>query len=182
MQNKIKLIIAAVILSSVAVFIVVLYIASAVMHKIPTHIALIIGIVFSITDITIAVIFITKPGTPTQTNSNPNGHAGIPYSDSLISIDDEGITIKLFYFPYGAKRVNFSNVEVVQAFKGGCMRLWGSGDFRTWFGLDWGRMSRKMTFIIKQKNKWGRVGFTCEDSDSVAKILQSKIPIQNLKF
>jgi hypothetical protein len=175
MDKKVKLLIAGSMLLSFAVIIAVL----AVLHKtLPPVVYIVVGIFF-ILDLLVVFVIFASPVKRTQISSTPMGQAGvIPYSDSLISIDDEGITIRLFYFPFGAKRVNFSDVEVVQALKGGSMRMWGSDDFRTWFGLDWGRMSRPMTFVIKQKNKWSRVGFTCEDSDSVAEILRSKNLLQ----
>ena len=127
-------------------------------------------------------MFIKSPAKSSQNDlsSITEQDATMPYSDNLISIDEKGITIKLFRFPFGAKRVNFSDIETIQVLKGGCMRLWGSDDLssRTWFGLDWERMSRPMRFVIKQKNKWRRVGFTCENSESVVGILRSKSLLQ----
>ncbi|OHB48563.1 MAG: hypothetical protein A2Y10_13495 [Planctomycetes bacterium GWF2_41_51] len=93
----------------------------------------------------------------------------------MIEIDSDGITIKHFYFPFAAKkRINFRDIKTVQAYNGGCMRLWGSGDFRTWFGIDWNRTNRKMTFVIEHNNSWFKTGFTCKDSVSVAQILKLK--------
>lgn len=110
---------------------------------------------------------------------NPISPSGsVSYSDNLIRINENEIKIKLFYFPFGSKRIKFPDIEIVQAYKGGCLRLWGSGDFRTWFGLDWGRMNREITFIITRKNKWSRIGFTCKDSQYVAGILRSKNLLQ----
>jgi len=103
--------------------------------------------------------------------SQSDGHL---YCDKLIYIDDNALTIRLYYFPFGSKRVNFSEIETVIGYKGCCMRLWGTGDFWTWFGCDWGRMRREMVFVIKRKGKWSRVGFTCQDCDAVIKILQSR--------
>ncbi len=174
MDKKMKIIVVGAMLLSMLAAIVVL----AALHKsIPPVIYIVLG-VFILTDSLIIFVFLRSSAKRSQISSSPMGQAGtIPYSDGLISIDDKGITIRLFYFPFGSKRVNFADIEVVQAFKGGCMRLWG-GDFRTWFGLDWGCMGRSMTFVIRQKNKWHRVGFTCENSESVAEILRSKNLLQ----
>lgn len=99
---------------------------------------------------------------------------GLLYSDNLIYIDDNGLTIRLFYFPLGSKRIRFSDIETVTGFKGSYWRLWGTGDFRTWFGFDEERMDRPMRFIIRRKDKWSRIGFTCENPEAVIKILQDK--------
>jgi hypothetical protein len=170
-DKKVKILIASIMLPVMAVPIAVM----VGLHS--PEVYCMLGIfIFYLLVVFMLIIFgiFTKPVNRTM------GQAGvIPYSDKLISIDDEGITIRIFYFPFcGAKRVNFSDIEIVWASKGGCFRLWGSDDFRTWFGLDSRRMSRSMTFIITQKNKWSRVGFTCEDSESVAKILQLKNLLQ----
>jgi len=177
MDKKAKLLVAGIILLLIAVLVVL-------QRTLPPEVFCLVGVFFALNLLIFLLLIVTRsfrnPASCNQINSNTMGHAGtIPYSDKLISIDEEGITIRLFYFPFGSKKVKFSDIEVVQAFKGGCPRCWGSGDFRTWFGLDWGRMDRPMMFIIKQKNKWSRVGFTCEDSESVAQILQSKNLLQS---
>jgi len=169
-MGKTKLVVVGGILSSIVVVIAVLVLS----HKtLPPVVYIVLGI-FIVFDLLIAFVFLRAPVNRGPISLSPVSHSdSISYSDNLISIDNEGIKIHLYYFPFGAKRINFSDIEVVHVFKGGCLRLWG-GDFRTWFGLDWGRMVRQMTFIIKQKNKWSRIGFTCEDSERVANILRSK--------
>ena len=169
-MGKTKLVVVGGILSSIVVVIAVLVLS----HKtLPPVVYIVLGI-FIVFDLLMAFVFLRAPVNRGPISLNPVSHSGsISYSDNLISIDNEGIKIHLYYFPFGAKRINFSDIEVVHVFKGGCLRLWG-GDFRTWFGLDWGRMVRTMTFIIKQRNKWSRVGFTCKDSECVANILRSK--------
>jgi hypothetical protein len=61
LDKKIKLILAAMILSSIVVFIVFLYIASVVKHLLPGYIALIIGTVVTITDSLVALYVLTRP-------------------------------------------------------------------------------------------------------------------------
>jgi hypothetical protein len=101
-------------------------------------------------------------------------HPDLPYEDRLIRIDEQGIIIKLFHFPIGATKIIFSNIETVKGYTGGCFRMWGTGDFRTWFGLDWRRPSRAMTFVILPKKGKRRIGFTAEDSATVAAILRER--------
>jgi hypothetical protein len=171
MNKKMGLIIVgAMLLSWASVF--------AVLAVIPKHVPPIVYILLVIfMTIDLFMIFIIM-GKKTRLQEYPSSGTlqsdSTPYSDSLISIDDNGLTIRLYYFPFGAKRVNFSDIEKIEVYKGGNMRLWGSDNFRTWFGLDWKRINRTMTFIIKRKNKWSRIGFTCEDSEKVANILRSK--------
>ncbi|MEN6385597.1 MAG: hypothetical protein ABFD79_10410 [Phycisphaerales bacterium] len=175
-MNKI---IAFVMLLSVCVFLVVLYIVSVILHKIPVHLAIIVGSIFAVTDISFALFFLFYGKTNlSQTQLppiTPDAPASMHYTDKLVAIDDEGITLKKYYHPFcNSKRVKYSDIKTIKALPGGCARLWGSGDFQTWFGLDWGRMKRKMTFIIEIKNSWFRSGFTCKDSDTVYKILKAK--------
>jgi len=174
-SRKVKLVISGMmLLPPVAIIIISLIVFPAL----PPIFYIVIGFFF-VADFFIAYMFLWGSASKNHNSLETAAEAaGIPYSDSLISIDDNGITIRLFYFPFGAKRVNFSDIETVQVFKGGCLRIWGSGDFRTWFGLDWGRTSRSMTFIIKRKNTWSRVGFAAKNSESVANILRSKKLLQ----
>ncbi|HAL45012.1 MAG: hypothetical protein A2Y12_17490 [Planctomycetes bacterium GWF2_42_9] len=64
MDKKIKIILASLIFSSVLVFLVFLYIASVVMNKIPSKIALILGFAVTISDSLAALYIISRPTTP----------------------------------------------------------------------------------------------------------------------
>lgn len=176
MNKNIKIILAAASFLGAIIIIVVFYFASVVLHKIP-HTALIVASIIAAIDILVAVMFLRMPSKSSEEaliSKQPSIETS-HYSDNLIDIDSDGITIKHFYFPFAArKRIDFRDVKTVRAFTGGCMRLWGSGDFRTWFGIDWNRMNRKMTFVIEHNNSWFKTGFTCKDSDTVAQILKSK--------
>ena len=153
-------------------------IAAVFIKSLPPIFYIIIG-TFCVFDLIIAYLLLNKSHKPALNISTQATGTGIPYSDKLISIDNEGITIQHYYFPFGAKkRIVFSDIEVIQAFDGGCLRIWGSSDFRTWFGLDWQRPARSMIFIIKLKNRWNRIGFTCENAQDVAQILRSKNLLQ----
>ena len=97
------------------------------------------------------------------------------YSDGLVEISDEAIKLKNYYFPFGSKRVLFSEIAAVIVEEpkliNGKWRIWGSGDLRTWFPLDLKRPWRDTIFIIKLVSGWRRIGFTVEDSGSVRRIL-----------
>lgn len=101
------------------------------------------------------------------------------YSDKLIDISDEYITLKNYYFPFlSSKKIPLQRIELIEAkvpvMANGKYRYWGSGDFRTWYPLDSRRSSRDKIFIIRFINKWCRDGFTAEDSEKVENILKLK--------
>ncbi|MHB0947166.1 MAG: DUF1648 domain-containing protein [Sedimentisphaerales bacterium] len=102
------------------------------------------------------------------------------YKDGLIEILQDNIIFKDYYFPMGAKSVNFSEVEYVQTKKptlwNGKWRLHGTGDllFRMWFPADYNRPSRDTIFVMKVKNKWTKIGFTVENSQAVSELFKSK--------
>jgi len=102
----------------------------------------------------------------------------ISYSDRLVEIDGEGILFRRYYFPWGARRVAFSEMSFVEALEptlaNGKWRIWGTGDFRTWFPCDWKRPSRERVFMIHFKARRGRIGFTVESSRKIMRILRDK--------
>jgi len=101
------------------------------------------------------------------------------YQDKLIEITDQEVVFHRYYFPFGGdKHVPFSHIESIQvrqpSFFGGSWRIWGSGDFLTWFPLDGGRPSRDKIFLASLRNSYRRIGFTVEDSQKVASILRER--------
>jgi hypothetical protein len=104
------------------------------------------------------------------------------YQDNLISITDNDLTLKSYSFPFlRDKRINFNVIEKIEvripSLSAGKYRIWGSGDFRTWYPFDSKRSIRDKIFIIFFNNKWNRVGFTVEDSEKVLEILAIKTTI-----
>jgi hypothetical protein len=101
------------------------------------------------------------------------------YQDRLIEITDQEIVFHRYYFPFGGdKHVPISLIENIQArppsFFGGSWRIWGSGNFRTWFPLDGARPKRDMIFIAFLRGRFRRIGFTVEDSAKVIEILRER--------
>ena len=100
------------------------------------------------------------------------------YSDSLIELTEDSILLRNYYFPFGAKRVHFSEIDHVVLCKPtlwtGKYRFYGTGDFRTWFALDWSRTSRERIFVLRPKRGWWRMGFTTEDCAAVEGVLREK--------
>jgi hypothetical protein len=109
----------------------------------------------------------------------------ILYSDKLVEIDDNSIVVRNYYYPFGDKRINYDNVDkiIVQkpTLRSGKYRVWGTGDFHTWYPPD-DRTLRDKIFIIKIKKKWWCVGLTVENSQTVLSLLKDKCSILDNSF
>jgi hypothetical protein len=99
------------------------------------------------------------------------------YKDKLIGVSDEAVTF-INYFPFCNRRVSFDRIERVQVAPPSDIsvkwRFWGTSDGRTWFPLDWNRRSRDKIFVAFLRGSWGRIGFTVEDSRTVAGIFRER--------
>ncbi len=101
------------------------------------------------------------------------------YKDSLVEVTDQEIVFHRYYFPFGNdKHVPLSQIESIQArppsLISGSWRIWGTGDFQTWFPLDGKRPRRDRIFVASLRNTSQRIGFTVEDSQKVAGILEER--------
>jgi hypothetical protein len=99
------------------------------------------------------------------------------YKDGLVEITDQEIVFHRYYFPFGGdKHVPLRDIESVEArppsFWGGSWRIWGSGDFRTWFPLDGARPNRDRLFFTNLRGRSRRIGFTVEHSEAAAQVLK----------
>lgn len=100
------------------------------------------------------------------------------YSDGLIDITDDAVVLKRYYFPFGSRRVPFSDIQRIDkeepTLLNGKWRLWGTGTFTTWFPLDWRRPFRDRMFFITLSNTKLRIGFTVENSERVSEIFRQR--------
>ena len=100
------------------------------------------------------------------------------YSDRLVDITDDAILLKRYYFPFGSRRVAFSDIQCIASEEptvlNGKWRLWGTGTFTTWFPLDWRRPLRDRLFFMSLSNGWTRIGFSVENSRRVLEIFKQK--------
>ncbi|MCX6151752.1 MAG: hypothetical protein NTX22_14610 [Ignavibacteriales bacterium] len=101
------------------------------------------------------------------------------YIDKLISISNDEIVLFNYYFPSAAsKKIRFSEILKIETreltIATGKWRIWGTGDFRTWFPRDYKRSKRDKVFFIFLKTKWIRIGFTVENSAEVIRIFKEK--------
>ncbi len=104
--------------------------------------------------------------------------ANVLYSDSLVEITQEAICFKAYYFPFGSKRVRFSDIDRITAEKpslrNGQYKLHGTGDFVNWFPRDWKRPRRAVIFFARLRGSSHGIGFTVEEAGPVERILQNK--------
>ena len=100
------------------------------------------------------------------------------YRDKLIELTDEGVTFHRYYFPFGDRSVSFSEMERIEvrpaSITDGSWRLWGTGDFRTWFPLDASRPARDRIFTVILRNARRRIGFTVEHPAEVEGVLKER--------
>ena len=110
--------------------------------------------------------------------------AQLLYSDNLISITEESILFRQYYFPYGSKTIELSSIDYIEVLTptlfSGKWRIHGTGDFRTWFPRDTKRPCRDRIFILHRDRKWFDIGFTAENSDAVQEAFKSvNLPVKH---
>jgi hypothetical protein len=98
------------------------------------------------------------------------------YSDSLISITENTISFKCYYYPSGkSKVVPLTDIVCivvrVPTIWNGKWRIHGTGSFKTWYPKDMNRPKRDRIFFATLKNQWVNIGFTVENADRVEGIL-----------
>jgi hypothetical protein len=103
---------------------------------------------------------------------------GTLYEDDRITCDDDGITVKNYYFPIGRKRIAYSEIRSFDQHKMGILtgryRIWGATDPRYWFHLDPKRPGKSKAVVI-DKGDWVKAVLTPDDPDAVLHILEEKV-------
>lgn len=98
------------------------------------------------------------------------------YQDRFLTLDDDGVTIRWYYFPAGTKRIPWRDLERVEEhdlrgrITNGRWRIWGSGDLRHWFHLDWGRPGKDTAFVL-HVGKWTRPVVTPAEPETFRRLL-----------
>lgn len=98
------------------------------------------------------------------------------YDDGLVTLDSDGLTIQGYYFPLGtSKRIPYVQIKGVQEWRMGPLtgkgRVWGSGDLRHWWPLDWRRSEKEKALILDLGTGW-MPAITPDDPDRVLALLQ----------
>ena len=101
------------------------------------------------------------------------------YDDGLVALDQEGLTLRRYYFPLLlSKRIAYTDiVNVRQRAMGtwtGKWRLGGSGDLRHWAPLDIHR-PKKDTAIVLDLGKFVRPAFSPDDPERVMALLREHV-------
>lgn len=96
------------------------------------------------------------------------------YADSLVRLTDEAIVLENYYL-FTSRTIPLTSIDRIEVYPAtlltGAFRLFGSGNLRTWFPLDWQRPQRDRIFIMRLKECWYSVGFTVEDGAMFEQIL-----------
>jgi hypothetical protein len=100
------------------------------------------------------------------------------YKDERITCDDDGITVKQYYFPMGDKRITYGEIRSFDHHRMGALtgryRIWGATDPRYWFHLDTSRPNKSKAVVI-DKGGWVKAVLTPDDPDAVLHILEEKV-------
>jgi hypothetical protein len=101
------------------------------------------------------------------------------YEDAGLRLDENGITIRRYYFPWaGAKRIAYAKIRCVKSkpmsWLSGKGRIWGTADPRYWFPLD-PRRARKQTLLILDVGRRVRPCITPEKPGLVIEVLRDRV-------
>ena len=106
------------------------------------------------------------------------------YSDRLVTLTENALILKRYYFPFGARQVRLDEIGKVRVMRptlmNGKWRLWGTGNFKTWFPLDLHRPERERVFIMEFKRQWKQIGFTVEHWEKFRDLLRARalVPLE----
>lgn len=104
------------------------------------------------------------------------------YDDSVVTLDDIGITVKNYYLPGRPRQIRYDNIkhsELIQlGFGTGRHQLVGIGPLRPRLFFHWDRKrSAKSHGLSLDLGRWLRLAITPDDPDQVlALILDSQAP------
>ncbi len=100
------------------------------------------------------------------------------YDDGGVALDDAGIVIRRYCFPWGSKRIPYGSIREVRRKELGAVRgkwrLWGSGDFRHWWNLDTHRPSKEAALELDTGHRVIPT-ITPDDVDAVERILHDHL-------
>ena len=74
------------------------------------------------------------------------------YSDRWITVNDDGIKVRAYYFPIGSKLIPWDSIRSVDRVNMGVLtgraRIWGTANTRYWASLDPGRVRKRTAFLV----------------------------------
>lgn len=101
------------------------------------------------------------------------------YDDGSLLLDDEGLTIRRYYFPLcTSKHLLYSAIRGIDVLPLGVLtgrgRIWGTGSLRHWFPLDIGRL-RKPTLVAIDAGDFVKPCVTPTEPERFVEILRSRM-------
>jgi hypothetical protein len=101
---------------------------------------------------------------------------GPSYDDGLVMLDDQGITLRHYYFPMASsKHIPYGEIRDVEVRDMGWLtgkgRIWGSGSLSYWLPLDRRRM-RKDRLVVLHIGRRIKPAFTPAEPDVVQSIVR----------
>ena len=92
-------------------------------------------------------------------------------SNSFITCYSDYFVIHLYYFPFGNKKIKYSNIRSCELRSADELdifnhKLWGMALSPVWWHCDMKRFGRKQ-YILLNANQWPQIGLTMDDSDLV---------------
>jgi hypothetical protein len=99
------------------------------------------------------------------------------YDDGIIACDAEGLIIRGYYFPRGAKHIRYGEIKGLERFTmsalKGQWRIWGTANFHYWANLDTKRSKKKIALIVDSGKKV-KPFITPDDPDAVEAIIRDR--------
>lgn len=100
------------------------------------------------------------------------------YDDGLITLDDEAITIRRYFLPWGQKRIPYTKIVSVHrrplTWIRGRARLWGSGDLVHMWNFDLGRPKKSEALELELRQHFVPT-ITPDDPATVYALLTERI-------
>eukprot|EP01124_Arcella_intermedia_P009985 TRINITY_DN16552_c0_g2_i9.p1 TRINITY_DN16552_c0_g2~~TRINITY_DN16552_c0_g2_i9.p1 ORF type:complete len:158 (-),score=45.82 TRINITY_DN16552_c0_g2_i9:319-792(-) len=105
------------------------------------------------------------------------------YKDEFVVLDEDGITIDMYFFPGGSKRIHYHRLERVQTDKEMGLTVfeykgWGMGLSPIWWALDMARMLGPSIYtgiILTVHDDSIKKGFSVRDPTTVLRIIKQKM-------
>lgn len=99
------------------------------------------------------------------------------YREKRLVFDGRQVTVHHYYFPFGAKHIDYGSIRQARVTKPARNRLWGSSDFVRWYNLDVGR-PRKTTAIELDLGRRCKPVITPDDPEQVlAELRGAGVPV-----
>jgi hypothetical protein len=102
-----------------------------------------------------------------------------PYDDGLAVLDDQGITLRRYYFPTGGpKHIPYARIRNVEVRPMGWLtgrgRVWGTGGLGYWLPLDLSRL-HKDKLVVLDLGLRTKPAFSPDDPDRVVAIVRRRL-------